>query len=282
MIESVYHPFGEKSIRKDGIFMQKPNQSITSQEVSEMVGKRHSDLLRDIHKYDMHFNERKIASVDFWTESSYVDGKGEQRPCYLITKKGCEFIANKLTGKKGTEFTARYVNRFHQMESQLLLLEAKRPTPPAIPIQTETTPKKPRHPDIPLNYRVHIMDLIANCSKDALPYLAALAKPLIEDGSVPEPESIPELIAESETPSDAINLDRSSPAGWKTSFDRLTLKKEMRKININTSDLSVLSGISDCLLYDYLAGRVSPGYENRGKICKALGKPNTWLDGGAI
>ena len=37
-------------------------------------------------------------------------------PCYLITKKGCEFIANKLTGKKGTIFTATYINRFNEME----------------------------------------------------------------------------------------------------------------------------------------------------------------------
>ncbi len=32
------------------------------------------------------------------------------------TKKGCEFIAHKLTGIKGTEFTAKYINRFHDME----------------------------------------------------------------------------------------------------------------------------------------------------------------------
>lgn len=40
-------------------------------------------------------------------------------PCYDITKKGCEFIAHKLTGIKGTEFTARYINRFHEMEDAL-------------------------------------------------------------------------------------------------------------------------------------------------------------------
>lgn len=40
-------------------------------------------------------------------------------PCYRITKKGCEFIAHKLTGTKGTEFTARYINKFHQMETTL-------------------------------------------------------------------------------------------------------------------------------------------------------------------
>ena len=33
--------------------------------------------------------------------------KGKKRPCYNITKKGCEFIAHKLTGTKGTAFTAR-------------------------------------------------------------------------------------------------------------------------------------------------------------------------------
>ncbi len=40
-------------------------------------------------------------------------------PCYLVTKKGCEFIAHKLTGQKGTEFTARYINRFHEMEDEI-------------------------------------------------------------------------------------------------------------------------------------------------------------------
>lgn len=40
-------------------------------------------------------------------------------PCFLVTKKGCEFIAHKLTGQKGTEFTARYINRFHEMENEL-------------------------------------------------------------------------------------------------------------------------------------------------------------------
>lgn len=39
--------------------------------------------------------------------------------CYLITKKGCEFLAHKMTGKKGALFTATYINRFHEMEQQL-------------------------------------------------------------------------------------------------------------------------------------------------------------------
>jgi hypothetical protein len=43
-------------------------------------------------------------------------------PCYLVTKKGCEFIAHKLTGQKGTEFTAWYINRFHEMEDELTII----------------------------------------------------------------------------------------------------------------------------------------------------------------
>lgn len=101
-------------------------QKITSMEVAEMVGKEHKELLRDIRKYceqmeeaNKNSNERKIALVDFFTESTYTDKKGEMRPCYKVTKKGCEFIANKLTGVKGAEFTAKYINRFHDMEDSI-------------------------------------------------------------------------------------------------------------------------------------------------------------------
>ncbi len=92
--------------------------TITSMEVAQMVGKKHYDLLKDIRKYTEQLDEGKISVVDFFTESTYIDGKGESRPCFMVTKKGCEFIAHKLTGQKGTEFTARYINRFHEMEQQ--------------------------------------------------------------------------------------------------------------------------------------------------------------------
>lgn len=94
-------------------------QTITSLEVAEMIGKEHSKLLKDIRRYSEQLNEAKIGLVDFFTESTYVDAKGESRPCYEVTKKGCEFIANKLTGQKGTEFTAKYINRFHDMEDYI-------------------------------------------------------------------------------------------------------------------------------------------------------------------
>lgn len=92
---------------------------IDSREVAEMVGKEHSKLMRDIRTYCEQLNESKIGLVEFFQQSTYLDAKGETRPCYLVTKKGCEFIAHKLTGIKGTEFTAKYINRFHEMEEEI-------------------------------------------------------------------------------------------------------------------------------------------------------------------
>lgn len=94
-------------------------KAITSVEVADMVGKPHNDLMKDIRRYTSQFNEGNISHVGFFTENTYLDKKGQERPCYLVTKKGCEFIAHKLTGIKGTEFTAKYINRFHEMEERI-------------------------------------------------------------------------------------------------------------------------------------------------------------------
>lgn len=96
--------------------------TIDSREVARMVEKRHADLLRDLNIFSNYLSdsiERKIALNEFWQESSYKDKIGRKLTCYLITKKGCEFIAHKMTGKKGAIFTATYINRFHAMEEAL-------------------------------------------------------------------------------------------------------------------------------------------------------------------
>ena len=96
--------------------MKQLEQRLDSREVAEMVGKEHKELLRDIRRYCEQLGESKIALTDFFTESTYKTEQNKTMPCYLVSKKGCEFIAHKLTGVKGTEFTAKYINRFHKME----------------------------------------------------------------------------------------------------------------------------------------------------------------------
>lgn len=99
--------------------MKKLERTISSMEVAEMIGKEHKDLLRDIRRYCEQLGESKIALTDFFSETTYQTVQNKQMPCYKVTKKGCEFIAHKLTGIKGTEFTARYINRFHDMEDTI-------------------------------------------------------------------------------------------------------------------------------------------------------------------
>lgn len=94
-------------------------ETVDSRDVAKVIEKEHSKLLRDIRTYCEYLNESKIGLVDFFIKGEYTDNKGEIRPCYFCTRKGCEMIANKLTGIKGTKFTALYINAFHKMEEQL-------------------------------------------------------------------------------------------------------------------------------------------------------------------
>lgn len=94
-------------------------QIIDSRDVAKMVGKSHAHLMRDIRDYiDDILTDPKLDSLDFFIESSYKDAKGEVRKCYLLTKKGCEFVAHKMTSRKGTIFTATYVSLFNEYEAE--------------------------------------------------------------------------------------------------------------------------------------------------------------------
>ncbi|MEE6662442.1 Rha family transcriptional regulator [Limosilactobacillus fermentum] len=90
-----------------------------SRDVAKMIGKIHRHLMRDIRRYINDLEESpKLDSRKLFIESSYVSQQGKELPCYLLTKQGCEFVANKLTGKKGTIFTATYVGLFNQYQAE--------------------------------------------------------------------------------------------------------------------------------------------------------------------
>lgn len=93
-------------------------KTIESREVADMVGKQHNELLKDIRRFIGYLGEGKIPHTDFFIENEYLTDQNKRQPCFLLTKQGCEMVANKVTGKKGTLFTARYVMRFNEMESQ--------------------------------------------------------------------------------------------------------------------------------------------------------------------
>ena len=101
-------------------------ETIDSREVAEMIEVTHGSLLKKVRNYEEILTKSKLTSLDFFIPSEYKDTKGEIRNCYLLTKKGCEMVANKLTGEKGVIFTAKYVNRFAEMEQKIKLPKTDR------------------------------------------------------------------------------------------------------------------------------------------------------------
>ncbi len=101
-------------------------KTIDSRLVAEALEVRHTDLLRKISGYEEILLNAKLRSVEFFIPSEYKDSTGRILKCYMLTKKGCEMVANKTTGEKGVIFTAMYVEAFNEMEQQ----QSKLPTDP--------------------------------------------------------------------------------------------------------------------------------------------------------
>lgn len=101
-------------------------KTITTLEISEMLGVKHYKVLEKLEGT----KDRKVKGIisvltdhnfvvsDYFILSAYKDGSGKENKCYLVTKLGCDFIANKFTGEKGILFTAKYVKRFNEMEER--------------------------------------------------------------------------------------------------------------------------------------------------------------------
>ena len=92
---------------------------LDSREVAQAIEIRHADLLEKINTYSDFLANGKFRSLDFFVPSDYVDAQGKTRPRYLLTRKGCDMVANKMTGEKGVLFTAAYVTAFEEMQKRL-------------------------------------------------------------------------------------------------------------------------------------------------------------------
>ena len=133
------------------IFVFKQKAVVDSRDIAEAVGRPHRQLLRSVQTMIGHmkhynaqskngFSEKvkitecksvlseepeiserksvpaangKINVSDFFIPSTYTDETGRTLPCFLCTRLGCDMIANKMTGEKGTLFTAAYETAWH-------------------------------------------------------------------------------------------------------------------------------------------------------------------------
>lgn len=105
------------TITNDG---EKKIPVIDSREVAGMLGKTHSELLKDIDgRKDKKgvgiipvLTKHKIDVLRYFISSTYKDAKGEIRKCYLITNEGCRILGNKLQGAKSILFHVTLDKKF--------------------------------------------------------------------------------------------------------------------------------------------------------------------------
>ena len=85
--------------------------TMSSVEIAELTGMRHSDVMRAIRNMEpswIKVNGRNFALVD------YTDKKGEKRPCYQLNKTECLYIATKFND----EARAKLVLRWEELETE--------------------------------------------------------------------------------------------------------------------------------------------------------------------
>lgn len=86
-------------------------EKMSSLQIAEITGRRHKDVLEAIRKMEVAWekiNGRKFPLV------SYTDAKGEQRPCYQLSKTECLYIATKFND----EARAKLVLRWEELEKE--------------------------------------------------------------------------------------------------------------------------------------------------------------------
>ena len=84
-------------------------QVMMSLEIAQVTGKQHKNLMRDIRNMEPAWE--RIAGLKFEL-GTYKDLNGQLRPCYILTKTECLYIATKFND----EARAKLVLRWEQLE----------------------------------------------------------------------------------------------------------------------------------------------------------------------
>lgn len=89
---------------------------ITSLEIADCFGKRHTNVLRDIEKTKASY-ERLGTGDAFFKKSYYKDIKGEQRPMYYVNDSVFSFLAMNFRGKQAFKWRVALVKTYCMMEA---------------------------------------------------------------------------------------------------------------------------------------------------------------------
>lgn len=84
-------------------------EMMSSIQISELTGKRHDAILRDIRN----LLKQGVDAHNF-VGVEYTDKKGEKRPCYELTKKGCLILASGYDAR----LRERIIDRWEELETE--------------------------------------------------------------------------------------------------------------------------------------------------------------------
>ncbi|WP_139413534.1 Rha family transcriptional regulator [Bartonella mastomydis] len=101
-------------------------QTMSSREIAELCGKQHAHIMRDIRQMLEELNGSKFGLVDFI--GTYVDAKGESRPCYNLPKRECLIL---VSGYNMT-LRARIIDRWQELEKQVVAPQIDYSSPKAM------------------------------------------------------------------------------------------------------------------------------------------------------
>ena len=97
------------------IYSDKQEIKTNSKNISDVFGKIHRDVLRDIKKLDCsdEFRVRNFA------QSSYISEQNKELPCVEMTKDGFTFLCMGYRGEKAAKFKEAYIDEFNRMANSL-------------------------------------------------------------------------------------------------------------------------------------------------------------------
>ena len=89
---------------------------VTSLDVAETFGKRHSNVLRDIENLEC---SPEFRELNFELSNYCIESNKKTYPMVYMTRDGFTILAMGYTGEKAMKFKEAYINQFNQMEELL-------------------------------------------------------------------------------------------------------------------------------------------------------------------
>ena len=94
--------------------------TVSSREIALHFQKKHSHVLAEIKRIQQ-LAPKEFNEPNFWLVT-YKDAKGEERPCFQITRDGFSLLAMGFTGKAAILWKLRYIEAFNALEAHALEL----------------------------------------------------------------------------------------------------------------------------------------------------------------